>query len=224
MKVSESQLRLLVRSLLRESAGSSLLPPGVDHDFFVAWYRRCGSNRITVNVPNVTKRLVGVGVSPEGAAELAKLAADCLDPSYPVPTTTKKTAASTISRGIRPGLSALNLIKKTIERENFGTRTAWAFVSCFMSEEASREAPSNPVAAGWMPAARDEDILYKVAKEAAVDHFPKIRREDIEREMNFVESVSAFEEVKEVPVRNLRRLLVQGIDGIMQAAELYRSL
>ena len=93
-----------------------------------------------------------------------------------------------------------------------------------MSEEASREAPSNPVAAGWMPAARSEDILYKVAKEAAVDHFPKIRREDMEREMNFVESVSAFEEVKEVPVRNLRKLLVQGVDGIMQAAELYRSL
>jgi len=46
----------------------------------------------------------------------------------------------------------------------------------------------------------------------------------MEREMDFVESVSAFEEVKEVPIRNLRRLLVQGIDGIMQAAELYRSL
>ena len=221
---NESALRLLVRSLLRESAGSSLLPPGVDHDFFVAWYRRCGSNRITVNVSNVTKRLVGVGVSPEGAAELAKLAADCLDPSYPVPATTKKTAASTISRGIRPGLSALNLIKKTIEKEDFGTRAAWLFVSSFMSEEASREAPSNPVAAGWMPAARSEDVLYKIVKESAVDHFPMIRREDMEREMDFVESVSAFEEVKEVPIRNLRRLLVQGVDGIIQAAALYRSL
>lgn len=221
---NESTLRLLVRSLLRESAGSSLLPPGVTHDFFVAWYRRCGDRRHSVNVPNVTKRLVGIGFSPEEAAELANLAADCLDPSYPVPKTTKSTAKSTISQALRPGVAPLALIKKTIEREDFGTRLLWMFVSFFMMVSANQEGTDETSGAGLMPHTSPEDLVYKMIRDEIVSKFPNIRREDMEREMEFYEAISAFEEPKKVPVRNLRRLLVQGVDGILQAAQLYRDL
>ena len=223
MRITERQLRSIVREeahrLLREGPGDrlSILPADVPPELFIGWMRRA-YRKLPQPTGDLRKRFLSVaeraGLEPRIAEELAGFAIACLEPGESFPFDIE-TAGDRI-------VEALGYDPRRAGKAIMQMRVG-------LAERVLGDQFNGPRSGGFGIAASVR-VLYDLTHE-----FPRILpndlaalgrvdRGELERGIDTMDALYVFAEPKELPATTRRKLMGMvgmGVEGALQAAEIY---
>ena len=223
MRMNESTIRRIIREeargLLREGPGDrlSILPADVPPELFIGWMRRA-YRKLPGPTGDLRKRFLSVaeraGLEPRVAEELAGFAIACLEPGESFPFDIE-TAGDRI-------VEALGYDKRRAGRAITRMRVG-------LAERVLGDQFNGPRSGGFGIAASVR-VLYDLAFE-----FPRIlpgdlaalgrvERDELERGIDTMDALYVFAEPKDLPATTRRKLMGMvgmGVEGALQAAEIY---
>ena len=223
MRITERQLRSIVREeahrLLREGPGDrlSILPADVPPELFIGWMRRA-YRKLPQPAGDLRKRFLSVaeraGLEPRIAEELAGFAIACLEPGESFPFDIE-TAGDRI-------VEALGYDKrragKAITRMRVG-----------LAERVLGDQFNGP-RSGAFGIAASVRVLYDLTFEfpsilpGDLAALGRVERYELERGIDTMDALYVFAEPKDLPATTRRKLMGMvgmGVEGALQAAEIY---
>ena len=222
---NESTLRALVRSLLRESASYSFLAPGVTPEMFAESYRNFWG-------PSFCKP--AIGTSPEVDTERAKILSHCGLNEEEVQGFLELVDLCSDRSNMPPYRAdqVAMLVGEVLglkKREKMRIASIVNGVIGQLTESDDSKA-INFISSGsllhWFWQGGDIDYNYKSFPKAVAE-LRNTSKELLVQRNNFMESTTAWHERKDLDIETRAKLveiLKSGIDGVFQAAELYRML
>lgn len=225
MGLSESRFRQIIREearrALHEGAGGlSILPADVPPELFSGWLRRA-YRKLPQPTGDLRKRFMSVcaraGLEPRIADELTELAIACLGSGESFPFDIE-TAADRIVEALgydrrRAGRVIMRL------REGLAERVL-----------GSQRAPGSYNVYEIAPSVRflyhlSYDLIGALPRDVAA--LMKLERDELERGIDTMDALYAFAETKDLPKATRRKLMMmvsEGVEGALQAAEIYRMM
>jgi len=223
MRISESRIRRIIREeargLLREGPEDrlSIVPADVPPELFIGWMRRA-YRKLPQPTGDLRKRFLSVGeragLEPRITEELTELAIVCLEPGENFPFNIE-TAADRI-----------------VEVLGYDRRRAGRVIMRLREGLAERVLGSQRAAGSYnvfeiAPSVRflyhlSYDVIGALPRDVAA--LMKLDRGELERGIDTMDALYVFAEPKDLPATTRRKLMGMvgmGVEGALQAAEIY---
>ena len=219
MKISETRIRQIIKEalLLEDESSMSILPPDVPPELFIGWMRRAYRD-LPKPTGDLRKRFMSVaqraGLEPRIAEEVVEFAITCLEPGESFPFDIE-TAGDRI-----------------VEALGYDPRRAGKAIMQMRVGLAERVLGDqfNGPRSGAFGIAASVRVLYDLTFE-----FPRIlpgdlaalgrvERYELERGIDTMDALYVFAEPKDLPATTRRKLMGMvgmGVEGALQAAEIY---
>ena len=222
MKISETRIRQIIKEalLLEDESSMSILPPDVPPELFIGWMRRAYRD-LPKPTGDLRKRFMSVaqraGLEPRIAEEVVEFAITCLEPGEDFPfdiETAPKRIVEALGYDPRRSGRIIRQLHTTLAERVLGSQFDAKIHSIF------RKAGS-------------VQILFDLSHELGgrlprdLDALGSVDREDLERGIDTMDALYVFAEPKEIPKSTRQKLMGMvgmGVEGALQAAEIYSML
>lgn len=225
MRITESRMRRIIREeaqrALQEGVDRlSILPADVPPELFIGWMRRV-HRKLPEPSGDLRRRFMSVcaraGLEPRVAEELTELAIACLEPGESFPFNVE-TAADRIVEALgydrrRAGRVIMRLREGLAERVLGSQRTPGSH-NVYEIAHGVR-----------FIYALSYDVIGALPRDVAA--LGKLERDELERGIDTMDALYAFAQPKDLPATTRRKLMGMvgmGVEGALQAAEIYAML
>lgn len=218
MRIKESHLRAIVKSILRESIEPGDLAPGVTPELFAEGFRKFWGvkKRMDPWYDEIrVSRLVEAGLSEEQAQGVLSVMRLCTEPTDPPYNFKTILDPMFMAVGHKENPKIKERLVASIELDLGHTNSyhnelaAFAVIAGIRSPTDQQSETSN------------QEIFRQILS------LQSLSADTLERRINFMDSMYAFLEPKQID-RGIRQKLMalvrEGVGGMMQAAELYRMM